>query len=122
MYSRVTARGELDDAEAQALQRVAEQEVLLEAVASTPVEHQLLLQGLRVETDWPSEQRAQVLESNRLRVPKMDRPQRVEHRRASAAVADTLEVRVKIEGSRHGSLNFTSPTTDALMMSPNTCC
>ena len=67
---------------------MAEEEILLEAIAATAVAYQLLLERVGVEADRPSQQRVQVLERNRLRMVKVDGAERIERRGARAGVAD----------------------------------
>jgi hypothetical protein len=76
---------------------MAEKPVLLEAIAAPPVMHELLLKRLDVQPHRPSQQWIQILERNRLGMPRVNTAQDVECRRALPRVADSVEVSIKIE-------------------------
>jgi hypothetical protein len=95
------ACGKARDAEADALERMLEQEIVLVAIAATSLRHQLLLQRADIERHGPVQQRIQVLERDFLRVQAMDLAQRVQLRRRRSAVADAFEIGVEIEPEVH---------------------
>jgi hypothetical protein len=63
------------DPEAEFPQNVAEEQVVLEAVASASTVDEFVLEGGQIEFDRLPAQRTEVLEGNRLRVVKMERAQ-----------------------------------------------
>src|SRR4030095_13415453 len=91
------ARGESRDAEADALESMLEQEIVLVAIAATSLLHELLLQRADVERQRPMQERIQILESDFLRMQAMNLAQRFQLRRGGSAVADALEVGVEVE-------------------------
>ena len=91
------ARAEALHAQADLLERAAEQQVVLETVAATPARDQLVLQRCDVELDRLAEQRRKILERDVLGVQRMQLPQGLERRRCRAAVADAIEIRVELD-------------------------
>ena len=66
------ARSESGNAEADALERALEQQVVLVAITATPLRDELLLQRLDVERHRPAQQRIQILEGDCLRMQAMN--------------------------------------------------
>src|SRR5262249_24107810 len=94
-------RRESGDLEAERIERRPEQDVVLEAVAAAAVAQELLLQRRQVEPDRTAQERVEILERDRERMPEVEAAQRLQRRRARSAVADTPEVGVEIERVAH---------------------
>src|SRR6185437_9508282 len=86
------SRREVRDLESQPLQQI-----LLEAVAAAPGMHELLLEGSQIQARGPPQQRIEVFERNRERVPEVDRAQGLEYRCARTGVADALEIGIEVD-------------------------
>jgi hypothetical protein len=90
------ARRQIGDLEADLAQRVPQQQVLLEAIAAAPPEHQLALDVGQVQADRQAQERVQVFERDRLRMMQHDRAQHRHYRRDIAAVADAGKIGGKV--------------------------
>ena len=104
-----TTRGEAGDARAERVERGLEQQVVLEAIAAAPVAHEFPLQRRLIEPNGPAQERVEILERDRQRVPKVERAQRLQRGRARTVVADAPEIAVEFDGLRHGRVPAVRP-------------
>ena len=75
----------------QCIQSCFEQEVVLEAIASSPRSHHLALKRFEIQHDGMSKKRGKILERNRFDVPEVQRPKRIPRGGSAAFIADSLK-------------------------------
>ena len=74
----------------------AEQQVVLVAVASTPLSNQLPMQRVVVQSNRGAQQRIEVLERNGRRMQPMERRQRLDRRLPRSGVTDPVEICIEV--------------------------
>ena len=103
-------RGEGAHGEADGLEHVEQQSVLLEAVAAAVTAHQFVDERLMRQFDGPAEQDVEILERDRVDVTSRDGLQDLQRRRRGTAVADAGEVPVEPCGLRRHLCRYVAAT------------
>src|SRR5882672_5666499 len=80
------------DSKSECLEDIEQQCVVLEAIAATSAQHELVDQAWEIEPDRPAEQDIEIFERDARRMRGDDAAQRVETGLCGAAVADPLEI------------------------------